>query len=117
MSHEGERQRFVATYGAIGHDPGLCSPDRCPGPMGCWCYSCESDDHSGQLQPFTLPTWAVSQPGERPSKCRSCGARILWVIATKSGKPAPIDRDGVSHFATCPQASSWRKAKPKALRP
>ena len=44
----------------------------------------------------------------RPSKCRSCGATIFWV-ETKNGKKMPINADGVSHFATCPQAETWRR--------
>jgi len=39
--------------------------------------------------------------------CRSCGARIAWTTSP-AGRPAPLDPDGVSHFATCPQASDWR---------
>lgn len=72
------------------------------------------------------------------SICRSCGAEIVWAV-TEKGKRAPLDaapvdggtfslepgtdspravfvpveaRSGplfVSHYATCPQASNWRK--------
>ena len=69
-----------------------------------------------------------------PSRCRSCGEEIVWTRTT-AGKTAPMQRaddgtwvieDGVSrlatpddegmhryksHFATCPQASSWRRKK------
>lgn len=41
-------------------------------------------------------------------KCRSCGALVTWALQ-KSGKYMPIDPDGTSHFATCPQANQWRK--------
>lgn len=58
------------------------------------------------------------------ARCRSCGARIVW-IETAAGKKMPLDEkkatvvldDGtvvtgrVSHFATCPQAGEWRKGK------
>ena len=78
------------------------------------------------------------------SKCKSCGATIIW-IPTESGKNIPCDpkpipykedssgsltlvtNDGrvirarmditsdalgyVSHFATCPDAKSWRRNK------
>lgn len=41
-------------------------------------------------------------------RCRGCGAEIWWV-KTRRGKPAPYDTDGLSHFATCPQAKTFRK--------
>jgi hypothetical protein len=68
----------------------------------------------------------------RPALCTSCGAEIVW-CRTITGKATPMQADengewiivqgiahrgqsvGVqrytSHFATCPQASSWRKRK------
>lgn len=69
------------------------------------------------------------------SKCRSCNAPIIWAL-TESGRQMPVDaepsergnlmlvRQGTSvvvkvqapapglhrpHFATCPQAESWRR--------
>jgi hypothetical protein len=42
-----------------------------------------------------------------PGKCRGCGAEIYWV-ETKSGKNMPVNRDGTSHFATCPKADEFR---------
>jgi len=44
-----------------------------------------------------------------PSKCRSCGAEVWW-IRTFAGKMMPVNRDGTSHFSTCPQAAKWRKS-------
>ena len=62
------------------------------------------------------------------SKCRGCGADIIW-IETHEGKKMPVDakpkagftKDFVgnwkhtllheSHFATCPQAGKFRKGK------
>jgi hypothetical protein len=41
-------------------------------------------------------------------RCRSCGAEMLWVV-TRNGRHAPYDRDGKSHFASCPEAKAWRK--------
>jgi hypothetical protein len=68
--------------------------------------------------------------------CRSCGAPIEWAVMSDSGKRVPLDdalvedgglsvvaalNDGTaavapdphgkrrSHFATCPQAKSWRR--------
>lgn len=40
--------------------------------------------------------------------CRSCGATVYWRV-TSAGKRAPYNPDGISHFATCPQAQTWRK--------
>jgi len=58
------------------------------------------------------------------SECRSCGAEIVW-LKTSAGKNIPVDADTVadagaeifdpdtmmSHFATCPDASKWRKKR------
>ena len=63
------------------------------------------------------------------SKCKSCGAGIIWV-KMESGKAMPLDaketllwkpvREGMSpiqvkghqsHFSTCPNADSHRKKK------
>lgn len=62
----------------------------------------------------TLPTgWVIpggwsGEPQEPPAQCRSCRAEILWATTPK-GKRAPLNRDGTSHFATCPQAPAWRR--------
>lgn len=55
-------------------------------------------------------TWAVPHgwSADNEGMCRSCRAEVLWCF-TPSGKKAPINRDGSSHFATCPQADAWRK--------
>jgi hypothetical protein len=42
--------------------------------------------------------------------CRACGAPMNW-CETKAGKRAPLNLDGTSHFATCPDAERFRKAK------
>jgi len=63
------------------------------------------------------------------SECRSCGASIIWAI-TSNGKRIPLDAEPVerpglfvfdngyakqppavyqAHFASCPDADSWRK--------
>ncbi len=69
--------------------------------------------------------------------CRSCGTHIVWAV-TEAGKNAPVEKQmggnvvldpsllpdepatarvvrpgtgtHVNHFATCPQAPSWRKS-------
>jgi hypothetical protein len=33
----------------------------------------------------------------------------MWVITLKTGRRAPINPDGESHFSTCPDADRWRK--------
>lgn len=45
------------------------------------------------------------------SACRACGKSIEFV-ETNSGKLMPVDEDGASHFATCPQADRFRKPAP-----
>lgn len=49
-------------------------------------------------------------PGEKSSRCRSCDALILWCV-TRRQRRAPLNVDGTSHFASCPDADSWRKPK------
>lgn len=62
------------------------------------------------------------------SRCRTCGAEILWVEMLDTGKKMPVDlplqtvvvvnsdktqgavrQAASSHFATCPQASEHRR--------
>jgi len=47
---------------------------------------------------------------ESSATCSSCGAPILWVV-TQAGKRMPLDPDGTTHFATCPNADEHRKPK------
>ena len=49
----------------------------------------------------------VRDAGEAGS-CKSCGASIFW-LTTKAGKSMPVNHDGRSHFATCPNAQQHRK--------
>lgn len=76
---------------------------------------------------FTIPA------GTPVDACRSCRQPVYW-ITTSAGRPMPVtvrgdapagelqlevhqDRDptperagiGISHFATCPHADSWRR--------
>lgn len=46
--------------------------------------------------------------GAQQSHCKGCKAIIYW-IKTESGRPMPVDPDGTSHFASCPNASDFRK--------
>lgn len=41
--------------------------------------------------------------------CRGCGSPISWA-RTPADRSAPLDRDGVSHFATCPDADKFRRS-------
>ena len=72
--------------------------------------------------------WFDVPAGTAPAECRSCHAEVFWIV-TKSGKRMPIDCSvvggrepwkgvpgdgeldgrGISHFAACPQANSWRQ--------
>lgn len=47
-------------------------------------------------------------PDAESGRCRSCDALIVWT-RTPNGKRMPVDPDGASHFATCPQAGQWRR--------
>lgn len=64
---------------------------------------------------MTLERWAgwtvpTDYRPESIGRCRGCGALVLW-CATPSGKRSPHDRDGVSHFATCPEAARFRRVR------
>jgi hypothetical protein len=48
--------------------------------------------------------------------CRGCGKLIAWA-RTLDRKPAPLDRDGTSHFATCPEAERFRKTRELDAKP
>lgn len=46
-------------------------------------------------------------PHDAPVKrCQSCGGPIVWTL-TDTGAKMPLNPDGVSHYATCPQAKQW----------
>lgn len=60
---------------------------------------------------MTAPEPPVGEPG----LCRSCGEGIVWTV-TKAGKRMPVNPDGISHFATCPQAAEWRNQNRKGKR-
>lgn len=59
----------------------------------------------------TGPTgWAIplGWRADNQARCRSCSAEVMWCI-TPAGRRAPVDRDGTSHFATCPQGREWSR--------
>lgn len=43
--------------------------------------------------------------------CRGCKQLMVWAV-TPAGKKAPLNRDGTSHFATCPDAGRFRRQGP-----
>lgn len=49
-------------------------------------------------------------PGTPASRCRSCSCTIFW-IETRNRRKMPVDGDGTSHFATCPDAAQHRGAR------
>ena len=55
--------------------------------------------------------WPIPE-GTPERACRSCKASIFW-IQTASGANMPVDADGTSHFATCPNAATHRRRKDK----
>lgn len=51
-------------------------------------------------------------PGEQSTGCRSCGARIVFVV-TAAARRMPVDFEGPtrgqSHFVTCDDPKRFRK--------
>ena len=41
--------------------------------------------------------------------CRGCGAKIWFLMNERTGRSAPFDADGESHFSTCPKAYQFRR--------
>ncbi len=66
-----------------------------------------------QIQVITDKGTTFTVTEDNRSECRSCGEPIIWCI-TASGKKMPVDEPEddaptTSHFATCPEADTWRK--------
>lgn len=65
---------------------------------------------------YSGPPFGWTQPDgylfDNLGRCASCNADIGWYY-TKKGNRAPLNADGVSHFATCPSADLYRRPKPK----
>lgn len=45
--------------------------------------------------------------------CKACQAEITW-IKTLRGNQTPINKNGTSHWATCPNAKQFRKIRSEA---
>jgi hypothetical protein len=63
----------------------------------------EDRRYAGWLRP---PEWEIVSV----SRCRGCRQLIAWA-RTPAGRTAPLDRDGTSHFATCPDAAKFRRSR------
>jgi hypothetical protein len=42
--------------------------------------------------------------------CRGCGQKMAWTM-TPAKRRAPLNPDGTSHFANCPEADRFRQPK------
>lgn len=78
-------------------------------------------------EPVTLPPIETTADereahARRITKCRGCGAPIVWFKTLKSKMPvnaetvSPVDqrldlRFMVSHFATCPKSEQYRRKR------
>jgi hypothetical protein len=50
--------------------------------------------------------------GTEPVPCRSCAVPIFFIPRVKDpSKKHPVNADGQSHFATCPEAEQFRSRK------
>ena len=58
----------------------------------------------------------IGTPGQCGSGARpGCGAGIWWV-QTKAGKAMPLNSDGTTHWATCPNSLNFKREQNKARR-
>lgn len=102
----------------VGEPP---APEHAPGDPHAYVITCTVCGQPGTLR-FTVdperveaPAWAppaaagYAYDSGEPSACRSCCTTIRWAIHETTSKRMPVNPDGTSHFATCPQADAWRK--------
>lgn len=67
-----------------------------------------------QIEVTTERSHIFTVTEDNQAECRSCGAPVLWCTTAK-GKKMPVDvpendEPTTSHFATCPDAGTWRKS-------
>ncbi len=77
----------------------------------------QTPDELGYTRPAPAPRAPLvfAVPPSTPEKaCRSCAARIFW-IDTTGGRRMPVNLDGTSHFANCPNGDMHRKPKPSTV--
>ena len=72
------------------------------------CQRCESCILHCECAKPKSPT--LDKPVGDRGTCKGCGATIWWVITPK-GKKMPQDATGGPHWATCPKAKDFKKAK------
>lgn len=60
-------------------------------------------------EPGALPVVYEIPKGAKSKLC-GCGTRI-WFVKTPAGERMPVTQDGVSHFATCPDAGKHSRKK------
>jgi hypothetical protein len=65
-------------------------------------------EQTGQLQTNIRKFLAIVGTADL---CKACGKEIWWVVNPKTNKRMPITADAISHFADCPEANKFKKAK------
>jgi hypothetical protein len=63
------------------------------------------DEPTNRWDGWTVPAGYVPV---NIARCRGCGEPILWCL-TPRDRRSPHDRDGTSHFVTCPDAQAFRR--------
>jgi len=67
-------------------------------------------DEPGWAKRQTSAGWQVPEGWrfENLGQCRTCATAVAWCW-TPAGNRAPVEKDGVPHFARCPQAAQHRR--------
>lgn len=53
-------------------------------------------------------TQAFNSQSTKQSSCKGCGQSITWML-TENGKSTPLNLDGTTHWATCPDAKKFKR--------
>lgn len=95
-SHPSPRfRRFCAKHAAA-----FAHLYKLPFPPGMW----KGDEIGKPPKVFVIPE------GTPAATCSSCRELIRWIV-TDNGARMPVNVDGTSHFATCPNADAHRRRK------